>query len=167
MKETKGSRRGRVVVFAAVAVTSLVAFAALGGVELAQSAVGLAQYQYGKKVTICHKGKHTIRISVRAWPSHKRHGDEQGRCDVKKHQKKHQKHHEKGHAGKQRGDAGRQQGSSGKKQGNAEHVREAGGQKAEGDGNRSGHGNGESKGNEHGNGKSGGNGNGRGKGNGK
>ena len=62
----------------------MVAFASLGGVGLAQGA-GLAQYQYGKKLTICHKGKNTIRISTRAWPAHKRHGDTLGTCaDAKK-----------------------------------------------------------------------------------
>jgi hypothetical protein len=74
------TRRKRITAVVAVAVVTLVAFASLGGVGLAQSAVGLAQYQYGKKVTICHKGKNTIRISVRAWPAHKRHGDTQGAC---------------------------------------------------------------------------------------
>jgi hypothetical protein len=39
-----------------------------------------AQYQYGKKVTICHKGKNTITISVNALPAHKAHGDTVGAC---------------------------------------------------------------------------------------
>jgi hypothetical protein len=88
------------VALAAVVVVSLVAFASLGGVGFAQSAVGLAQYQYGKKVAICHKGKHTITVSVRAWPAHKRHGDVLGTCaaTTKKHAAK--KHAEKVHAAK-------------------------------------------------------------------
>jgi hypothetical protein len=77
------SRRSRAAGVVAVAIASLVAFASLGGVGLAQSAIGLAQYQYGKKITICHKGKNTIRISVRAWPAHKRHGDTEGACVTK------------------------------------------------------------------------------------
>jgi len=59
------------------------AYALFGGVGHAQS-VGLAQSQYGEKVTICHKGKNTIRISTRAWPAHKRHGDTLGTCAAAK-----------------------------------------------------------------------------------
>ena len=40
-------------------------------------------------MTICHKGKHTIRVSVHAWPAHKRHGDTIGLCAEAK--KKHAK----------------------------------------------------------------------------
>ena len=80
MKEIEGEPRPRGVALVAVVAASVVAFASLGGVGLAQSAVGLAQYQYGKKVTICHKGKNTIKISTRAWPAHKRHGDTLGTC---------------------------------------------------------------------------------------
>ena len=84
MKEMRGNRSRRGVALVAVIAASVVAFASLGGVGLAQSAVGLAQYQYGKKVTICHKGKNTIRISTRAWPAHKRHGDTLGTCAAAK-----------------------------------------------------------------------------------
>ena len=84
MKEMRGNRSRRGVAFVAVVAASVVAFASLGGVGLAQSAVGLAQYQYGKKLTICHKGKNTIRISTRAWPAHKRHGDTLGTCAAAK-----------------------------------------------------------------------------------
>src|SRR6478736_4823716 len=80
MKEMRGNRSRRGIALVAVVAASVVAFASLGGVGLAQSAVGLAQYQYGKKVTICHKGKKTISISTRAWPAHKRHGDTVGTC---------------------------------------------------------------------------------------
>ena len=84
-------RRIASAVAVAVAGVAITAFALLGGAGLAQSAIGLAQYQYGKKVTICHKGKKTIRISVRAWPAHKRHGDTEGPC-VRTAEKKHPKH---------------------------------------------------------------------------
>ena len=57
----------------------LTVFAALGGVGVAQSAVSAVQYQYGKKVTICHKGK-TITVSKNAVPAHVRHGDTLGPC---------------------------------------------------------------------------------------
>ena len=94
MKESGGKQRVRMAGFVAVAFASTVMFVALGGVGLAQTAVGLGQYQYGKKVTICHKGKRTIRISVRAWPAHKRHGDLVGTCEQaakRAHAKKHAK----------------------------------------------------------------------------
>ena len=94
MTNSRGSnlrRRTASVVAVAVAGVAFTAFASLGGAGLAQSAIGLAQYQYGKKVTICHKGKKTIRISVRAWPAHKRHGDTEGLC-VRTAEKKHPRH---------------------------------------------------------------------------
>ena len=72
-------RKRRVAVAATVAVATLSAFASLGGVGFAKSAIALAQYQYGK-VTICHKGKNTITVSTRAWPAHQRHGDTLGKC---------------------------------------------------------------------------------------
>ena len=56
----------------------LVAVAALGSVGYAQNSS--AQKAYGKKVTICHKGKRTISISKSAWPAHQRHGDTLGSC---------------------------------------------------------------------------------------
>ena len=103
MKEMRGNRSRRGVALVAVIAASVVAFASLGGVGLAQSAVGLAQYQYGKKVTICHKGKNTIRISTRAWPAHKRHGDTLGTCAAAK---------KKAHAKKQaRQEGARQEGA--------------------------------------------------------
>jgi hypothetical protein len=104
MKEMRGNRSRRGVALVAVVAASVVAFASLGGVGLAQSAVGLAQYQYGKKVTICHKGKNTIRISTRAWPAHKRHGDTLGTCAAAK-KKAHAKaeHAKKGKSGGEHG----------------------------------------------------------------
>lgn len=66
-------------------------FAALGGVGVAQSAISAAQYQYGKKVTICHKGK-TITVSKHAARAHLRHHDTLGACgDAKKRKHKHHK----------------------------------------------------------------------------
>ncbi len=58
----------------------LVAAAALGGVGHAQNVITAAQGAYGKKVTICHKGKNTISISKNAWAAHQRHGDTLGTC---------------------------------------------------------------------------------------
>jgi hypothetical protein len=64
----------------AVAACMVMAFAALGGVGLAQTSGGPGGKQYDKKVTICHKGKKTIRISKKALPAHLRHGDTVGSC---------------------------------------------------------------------------------------
>jgi hypothetical protein len=40
----------------------------------------IAQYQYGKKVTLCHKGKKTITVGAPAAKAHLRHGDKLGPC---------------------------------------------------------------------------------------
>jgi hypothetical protein len=71
-----------------VALGAVIAFAAIGGTGLAgslakpgKSQYAPGQYQYSeKKVTVCHKGKVTIRISVNALPAHTRHGDTLGLC---------------------------------------------------------------------------------------
>ena len=70
----------RIVAAAALVACMLTTFAALGGVSsAAQSAISAVQGQYGKKVTICHKGK-TITVSKKALPAHLRHGDTVGTC---------------------------------------------------------------------------------------
>ena len=83
-------RRTRVIAAAISSVAGIALFVALGGAGLAQSAIALAQYQYGppgqyqygKKIVICHKLKNTISVSVNAWPAHLRHGDTVGTCAV-------------------------------------------------------------------------------------
>jgi hypothetical protein len=72
----------------------VVAFAALGGVGQAQNAISAGQSQYGKKVTICHKGK-TIKVSKHAVRAHLRHGDTLGPCSTAKKKAKHKKHGDK------------------------------------------------------------------------
>ena len=100
---TKKRRAG---IAAAAAVSAIAVFGVAGGVGLAgglaslhQYGAGAGQYQYGKqKVTICHKGKRTLRISIRAWPKHsKNHGDTMGACaELKKnHGNKHGDKHGK------------------------------------------------------------------------
>ncbi|HET9242949.1 MAG TPA: hypothetical protein VFN99_05860 [Gaiella sp.] len=71
----------------AVAFGAVVAFAAIGGTGFAGSVVkpskaqyGPGQYQNPGKVTVCHKGKVTIRISMRALPAHQAHGDQVLTC---------------------------------------------------------------------------------------
>ncbi len=83
----RGTRHGMRGMFAAALATlTVVALAALGGIGYAASGGGstfAAEYQYGKKVTICHKGK-TISVSVNALKGHTRHGDTLGTCAAAK-----------------------------------------------------------------------------------
>lgn len=80
--------RGRLAGTAIVAVGAVLVFAVIGGTGLAGGLAkpGKAQYAPGqyqsseKKVTVCHKGKVTIRISVNALPAHLAHGDSIGLC---------------------------------------------------------------------------------------
>ena len=83
----KPNRTPRIAAAAAMVVCMLVAVAALGGVGHAQNVITAAQAAYGKKVTICHKGKNTISISKSAWPAHQRHGDTLGTCAAAKAKK--------------------------------------------------------------------------------
>ena len=76
----------RIAAAVALVACMVMAFAALGGVGAAQTAVNAAQGQYGKKVTICHKGK-TITVSKKALPAHLRHGDTVGTCAAAKAKK--------------------------------------------------------------------------------
>jgi hypothetical protein len=79
--------RGRTLLGLTVTLSALVAFAVFGGTGLAGSTAkavktqyGPGQYQNASKVTICHKGKVTIRVSVNALPAHEAHGDAVGTC---------------------------------------------------------------------------------------
>jgi hypothetical protein len=84
-EHTSRARLGATITVALAAVT---AFAVVGGTGLAgglakpvNAQYGPGQYQYGAKITICHKNKVTIRISINAWPAHqKQHGDQIGSC---------------------------------------------------------------------------------------
>lgn len=86
MRDRASTRR--IGVASVVALGAVIAFAAIGGTGLAgslakpgKSQYAPGQYQYSeKKVTVCHKGKVTIRISVNALPAHKQHGDTLGLC---------------------------------------------------------------------------------------
>jgi hypothetical protein len=79
MRSTR--RRGRIYAAGVVSVGCIVVFGAVGGVGFAAIQGKPAQYQYGKKATICHKGKKTLRVSVSAVPAHLRHGDTLGPCN--------------------------------------------------------------------------------------
>jgi hypothetical protein len=80
--------RRRLGVTLGVAFAALLVFAVIGGSGLAgglakpaKSQYGPGQYQYGHKVTICHKGKVTIRVAIVAWlRAHQKHGDTLGPC---------------------------------------------------------------------------------------
>lgn len=84
----------RIAAATALVVCMVLAFAALGGVGQAQNGSSSGQSQYGKKVTICHKGK-TIKVSKHAVRKHLRHGDTLGPCSTDKKHKKHHKHGDK------------------------------------------------------------------------
>jgi hypothetical protein len=69
-----------------VALVAIAAFAVVGGTGLARGLAKPFKAQYGPgqytgKVTICHKGHVTIRVSLHAWAAHRdRHGDTMGTC---------------------------------------------------------------------------------------
>ena len=69
----------RLLVATALAGVMLVALGGLGYASSGGPSATAVEYQYGKKVTICHKGK-TIRVSVNALKGHRRHGDTLGPC---------------------------------------------------------------------------------------
>ena len=73
-------RAPRVAIAAAVTTGTVAVFAALGGAGMAQDSISASQYQYGKKTTVCHKGKKAISIGNAAVPAHLRHGDTVGSC---------------------------------------------------------------------------------------
>jgi hypothetical protein len=93
----------RVIRLAGVGLLAAVILVALGAMAYAATDRGTssaAQYQYGnKKVTICHKGKNTITISINAWPAHKAHGDTVGACTGARSSNQHQNvgNHGNGH----------------------------------------------------------------------
>ena len=83
----KQRSRGRGVVGVVVALGALVTFAVFGGTGLAGSTAkptkaqyAPGQYQNANKVTLCHKAKVTVRVSVSALPAHEAHGDVVGTC---------------------------------------------------------------------------------------
>jgi len=79
------SQRNRTILGLVVVAVSVIAAATLAGIGFARSAIGAAQYQYGK-VTICHHTHSksnptvTITISKNALPAHQKHGDTLGPC---------------------------------------------------------------------------------------
>jgi hypothetical protein len=96
------ARRGvRVALAASATAAGFAVAASIGGaVSPSRPHASSHQYQYDKKVTICHRTgskKHpfvTIRVSRNAVPAHLRHGDRLGPCTGKfKHGKSHGKHH--------------------------------------------------------------------------
>jgi hypothetical protein len=80
----------RLVLAAALAVLGLVSASALATAGTSDTSTtaqtSTAQTSTGRagKVTICHKGKNTLSVSVNAWPAHKAHGDTLGACATAK-----------------------------------------------------------------------------------
>lgn len=110
---TANSRRCRVVTTIIATVVAVAAFASFGGIGLAHGVINLAQYQYGKKITICHKQKRTITVSVNAWPAHQRHGDTVAPCQAATAAAKKSSQPSGTQGGKGKGQGGKGQGSSG------------------------------------------------------
>jgi hypothetical protein len=80
METTPPRRSARIGLTGALSALVVVSLLVAGGVGFARSSVSAGQYQYGKKVTICHKAKVTITISRSALPAHLAHGDKLGPC---------------------------------------------------------------------------------------
>jgi hypothetical protein len=138
----------RVAATAIVSAGLLVPLAVFGGTGLAQTG-SPAQVQY--KITICHHTHskkhptHTIRISVKAWPAHKRHGDTMGACATAKPAK-----HNNGKAKGQSKNPPTGQSKS-KGQGNGQNNGQGNGQNnGQGNGQNNGQGNGQAQGKGHG-----------------
>jgi hypothetical protein len=80
---TRARRIGAGISFLA---SAIVAAAVLAGIGFAGTAPSAAQYQYGKKVAICHHTASkthpwvTLVIDIHAWPAHLQHGDTLGSC---------------------------------------------------------------------------------------
>jgi Mg-chelatase subunit ChlI len=90
METTPPRRSARIGLTGALSALVVVSLVVAGGVGFAKNSVSAGQYQYGKKVTICHKGKVTITISRSALPAHLAHGDKLGPCENGKKKKQQQ-----------------------------------------------------------------------------
>ena len=100
MNRSNGQKRMGPTRLAAAAVLSaalLVPLGVFGGTSFAKSSAAAGQY----KITICHHTHSkknptvTIRISIKAWPAHQRHGDTLGPCAQSKPHGKHNATHGK------------------------------------------------------------------------
>ena len=84
---TKRTSRGRFGFALVVGLGAVVAFAMIGGTGLAgglkkpaKAQYAPGQYKNAGKVTLCHKGKVTIRVGAPAVKAHTAHGDTVGAC---------------------------------------------------------------------------------------
>ncbi len=123
---------GRLLAGLAVTVGLLLPLAVFGAPALARTGASASEYsssaQYQYKITICHATHsrkhpaHTIRVSARAWPAHKRHGDHLGACDgTEQSLSKHNHGKSHGHGASSHADSGKSHGNNGHDQGNQGH----------------------------------------------
>jgi hypothetical protein len=108
---------GRGVRAGLVACAGAITFAIAASVGSAVSPAGnhsaSHQYQYDKKVTICHRTGSKkrpfvpIRVSRRAVPAHLAHGDRLGPCSRSKFAVCHKSHRDKGHKHGKKGSGGK------------------------------------------------------------
>lgn len=134
MRRLRRDSSGRLLAGLAVTVGLLLPLAVFGAPALARTGASASEYEYSSsaqyqyRIPICHFTHskkhpwHTIRISVRAWPAHHRHGDQLGVCTASElqrlkhdHGKGHEQHlsskaaishgqgHENGHGNKSHG----------------------------------------------------------------
>jgi hypothetical protein len=93
MRRLLHDTNGRLLAGLAVTIGLLLPLAVFGAPALARTGASASEYQYSSssqaqyRITICHlthskkHPAHTIRISVRAWKAHQRHGDHLGACN--------------------------------------------------------------------------------------
>lgn len=148
MRRLRHDTSGRILAGLIVTLGLLVPLAVFGAPALARTGASASQYEYSSsaqyqyRITICHHTHsrkhpwHTIRVSVRAWPAHERHGDDMGACGTQQLSSKHHGHKGHGHDASSNAKSfhGNGQGQNENGQGNKSHGH---GDQSHGQGNKS------------------------------
>ena len=145
MRRLRHEASGRLLAGLAVTVGLLLPLAVFGAPALARTGASASEYEYSSsaqyqyKITICHlthswkHPAHTIRVSVRAWPAHERHGDHLGACDgTELPLSKHNNGKGHGHDASSNADHGKSHGNNGHDHGNQGHGNQGHGNQGEG-----------------------------------